>query len=222
MAGEQIATLTAGLTPGAVSAPSQRKLFSHFSVSHEVQSLRATAVCGRKGGRLGIWGDSPGLTAKDQWTQVSHHFCLHWGYSFNREIRPLSLRAFLALSSAISTLGDFLSSQFCGSDYWITYPFLKIRDCLIVLILTSSFMFTWPLRNTGNWYGKKDVPVITEWKKSTCREVGTVWSISKVIMIMNGSHISISLYLLVELLGPDVFLNSGFFGFRLGHASSIK
>jgi len=39
---------------------------------------------------------------------------------------------------------------------------------------------------------------------------------------MNGSHISISLCLLVELLGPDVFLNLGLFGFTQGRASSIK
>lgn len=69
---------------------------------------------------------------------------------------------------------------------------------------------------------RKTSLILLSEKKSTCREVGVVWSISKIIMIMNGSHISISLYLLVELLGPDVFLNLGPFGFTQGHASSIK
>lgn len=194
MAGEQISTLTARLTLGAVGAPSQRKLLSHFSVSQEVQSLRATAVCGRKGGRLGIWGDSPRLTAEEQWTQVSHHFCLHWGYLFNREIRPLSLRAFLALSSAISTLGDSLSSCFCGSDCWITYPFLKIRDCLIVFILYLLTHVHVAIKEYRELIWKERCPWYYWVKKSTCREVGMVWSIPKIIMIMNGGHISISLF----------------------------
>lgn len=164
MAGEQISTLTAGLTLGAVGAPSQRKLLWHFSVSHEVQSLSATAVCGRKGGRLGIWGDSPRLTAEEQWIQMSHHFCLHWGYLFNREIRPLSLRAFLALSSAITALGDSLA-VFVGLTVELLTLSLKSGIASLFLSFTSSLMSTWPLKNTGNWYGKKDVPDITEWKK---------------------------------------------------------
>lgn len=134
--------------PGAVGAPSQRKLLWHFQSVMKCRVLDATAVCGRKGGRLGIWGDSPRLTAEEQWIQMSHHFCLHWGYLCFREIRPLSLRGFSG-SQFCNNCSWRLSSCFVGLTVGLLTLSLKSGIASLFLSFTSSLMSTWPLKNTG-------------------------------------------------------------------------